>query len=44
MLKDFTWRNTALFVIALLFATYLMLLAVLIAVDRLYVINLGSGG
>jgi hypothetical protein len=44
MLKDFTWRNIALFVSALIVATYLMLLAVLIAVDRLMYINLGSGG
>ena len=44
MLKDFTWRSFALFVIALVVATYLMLLGVLIAVDRLMYINFGSGG
>jgi hypothetical protein len=44
MLKDFTWRSFALFVIALVVATYLMLLGVLIAVDRLMYINLGSAG
>jgi hypothetical protein len=43
-MQDFTWRSFALFVIALLVATYLMLLAVLIAVDRLLYINLASGG
>jgi hypothetical protein len=41
MLKDFTWRNIALFVIALVIASYLMLLGVLIAVDRLMAINGG---
>jgi hypothetical protein len=44
MLKDFTWRSFALFVIALVVATYLMLFGVFIAVDRLICINLGSGG
>jgi hypothetical protein len=39
MLKDFTWRNIAIFVIALLMASYLMLLGVIIAVDRLMYIN-----
>jgi hypothetical protein len=43
-MQDFTWRSFALFVIALVVATYLMLLGVLIAVDRLMYINFGSGG
>jgi hypothetical protein len=39
MLKNFTWRNIAIFVIALLIVSYLMLLGVIITVDRLMYIN-----
>jgi hypothetical protein len=35
MLKNFTWRYIAFFVIALLIVSYLMVLGVVIAVDRL---------
>jgi hypothetical protein len=35
MLENFTWRNIAIFVIALLIVSYLMLLGIIITVDRL---------
>jgi|HubBroStandDraft_6_1064221.scaffolds.fasta_scaffold851549_2 hypothetical protein len=35
MLKNFTWRYIAFFVIALLIVSYLMVLGVVIAVDRM---------
>ena len=45
MLKNFTWRNIAIFVIALLIVSYLMLLGVIITVDRLlYVDTLPATG
>jgi hypothetical protein len=39
MLKNFTWRNIAIFVIALLILSYVMLLGVIITVDRLLYVN-----
>jgi hypothetical protein len=39
MLKGFPWRNLAFFVIALLIVSYLMLLGVVIAIDRLLYVN-----
>jgi hypothetical protein len=40
MLKNFTWRNIAIFVIALLIVSYLMLLGVIITVDRLLYVDM----
>jgi hypothetical protein len=37
--QNFTWRNIAIFVIALLIVSYLMLLGVIITVDRLMYVN-----
>jgi hypothetical protein len=42
MLKNFTWRNIAIFVIALLIVSYLMMLGAIIAVDRLPYVNWDS--
>jgi hypothetical protein len=39
MLKNFTWRNIAIFVIALLILSYVMLLGVIITIDRLLYVN-----
>jgi hypothetical protein len=35
LLKNFTWRNIAIFVIALLIVSYLMMLGAMITVDRM---------
>jgi hypothetical protein len=39
MLKSFTWRDIAFFVIALLIVSYLMVLGVVVAVDRLLYVS-----
>jgi len=39
MLKNFPWRNIAFFVIALLIVSYLMVLGVVTAIDRLLYVN-----
>jgi hypothetical protein len=39
LLKNFTWRNIAIFVISLLIVSYLMMLGAMIAVDRLPYVN-----
>ena len=39
MLKNFPWRNIAVFVIALLIVNYLMVLGVVITIDRLLYVN-----
>ena len=40
MLKNFALRNIAIFVIALLIVSYLMLLGVIITVDRLLYVDM----
>jgi hypothetical protein len=39
MLKNFTLRNIAIFVIALLIVSYLMLLGIIMTIDRLLYVN-----
>jgi hypothetical protein len=39
MLKNITWRTIALFVIALLIVSYLMVLGVIVTIDRLMYVN-----